>query len=421
MGDAVLADRTLKVFVSGPGETGLSMVVRPVTSERPGWRSTRNFVIGFDGTKDLSPEQEKLLILCSEILARFEPHMPADLAGFASMVIRQASPGRTLEKLFPCVTVERSNLPRTDARGATARENVVEVLVRTTSKCNQFCPFCSAPEHDPVPEEVLGACFKAVSDLLPGAMVSLTGGEPTLRSSFMSEVERALAIDGISLVQVQTNAVHFDSRLDPARLKPDPRLTFFVSLHALDEPIYDRCTNTSGQLSMAVGGIRNLLDAGHPVTINTVVSSENLDHLNEMVQRLPLTFPGENRPRLHFSVLICPEWRPAAADYLVKYSDVVPALERVARAAAESGLDVESLLSSTHASMPPCMVAEEHRRRGRHIPEIAPHETGYEDFDKPWVKAGACRNCPEDTRCLGVPRPYAVKFGLDELTPAEGG
>jgi hypothetical protein len=199
------------------------------------------------------------------------------------------------------------------------------------------------------------------------------------------------------------------------------KLFFFVSLHALDEGIYDRCTGTEGQLSTALEGTRRILAAGHPVTVNTVVTSENFGHLEEMVRRLPEVFSGERKPALHFSVLICPEWRPEAADYLVKYTELVPVLERAARTAEGLGIAVDSLLSSTHASMPPCVLPAEARGMGRHLPEIAEHETGYEDDGRPWVKAEQCRQCAETGRCLGVPRPYAAKFGLEELVPLTGG
>ncbi len=90
------------------------------------------------------------------------------------------------------------------------------------------------------------------------------------------------------------------------------------------------------------------------------------------------------------------------------------------RSSRELGISAHSPLSSTHASMPPCLVAGETRQRGRHFYRIASGETGYEDFSRPYVKAKTCSACSETERCLGVPRPYAETFGLAELEPLGG-
>jgi hypothetical protein len=84
-------------------------------------------------------------------------------------------------------------------------------------------------------------------------------------------------------------------------------------------------------------------------------------------------------------------------------------------------IPIQSLLSSTHASLPACLLTESHRRLSPHRPTLRDDETGYEDFDKPWVKSAQCRNCLHADHCLGVPRAYARRFGLDELSPIREG
>jgi MoaA/NifB/PqqE/SkfB family radical SAM enzyme len=200
-------------------------------------------------------------------------------------------------------------------------------------------------------------------------------------------------------------------------MRPDPRLSFFVSLHAVDAAIYDRCTGTSGELPLALAGIRRLLSGGHRVVINTVASSANVAHLAAMAEALPELFPGDARPGWHFSTLICPDGRPGAAEFLVPYSVLAPAIEDAARRAAGLGIAVEPLVSSTHAALPPCVVGPDHRRASAHRPRPEADETGYEDLARPWVKAARCRLCSADEQCLGVPAPYALRFGLDELRP----
>jgi pyruvate-formate lyase-activating enzyme len=414
-----LCDGVLRVELVLGGDRPFVIVARPWREGMQGWRRMGRLVLGYDGAGDPGPEALRWLEFVHVLLSRMEGSLPDGLAGFGAVAVREGRPEESLASLFPFVTVERS-APVKGRRGRLRRGEGVEVLVRATSRCNQACPFCSAPEHAEPTGEVLRACFRAVADLLPGALLSLTGGEPTLRPGFLDEVRAALEVLPGGQIQIQTNAVRFAVALDPAALAADPRLRFFVSLHALDEAIYDRCTGTRRQFGKALAGIRRLLAAGHTVTLNTLVCRENVGHLEEFVRQVPRTFAGARRPALHFSVLICPEWNPRAAESLVRYGDVVAVLRRAACTARALGLDLLPLRSSTHAVLPACVLpASERAQRAAY--RIGAHETGYEDPSRPFVKATRCRGCRETPRCLGVPRAYARAFGLDELRPIRRG
>ena len=95
-------------------------------------------------------------------------------------------------------------------------------------------------------------------------------------------------------------------------------------------------------------------------------------------------------------------------------------LEASAATASRLGFPVDPLVSSTHASIPLCLVDREQRLSSRHRPKILAEETGYEDFSRPWVKAASCRSCAVAEHCLGVPTPYATRFGFSELQPIGG-
>jgi hypothetical protein len=218
-------------------------------------------------------------------------------------------------------------------------------------------------------------------------------------------------------VQVQTNAVLFADHLDPAALAPHGRLSFFVSMHGVDPGTYDRCTGTRGQFPLAMKGLQKLMDAGHAVTINCVINAINWEHLGQYVKTLGPLLSGRSKADLHFSTLICPESKPGAQDFLVSYSCMARGLRDVLREAKQGGIAVQSLQASTHASMPACVVDEEERNRNPHLMKALPHETGLEEEGRPWVKKTSCAACVYDPYCLGVPRPYALRFGLDELQP----
>jgi len=405
--DAVLADGALRLSLEPRGASPLTLVIRSRREELPAWGTTERHSLGFEGAADLTRAEEGALSRALDVLTAHEATIPPRLDGFSALIIPSGEPDRDLARLFAFLDVERSRTPTDD---------IVEVLVRVTSKCNQACPFCSAPQHDRPSSETLLACFSAVSRLLPGATLTLTGGEPTIRPRFLDEVKTARAQPGIGRVNVQTNAVLFADRADPAALEPGSDVSFFVSLHAVDQTIYDACTGSRGQLPAALAGIQRLLGAGHDVTLNTVVTRDNLAHLDALVRALPGLLPVENRPALHFSALMCPERRPQAEELLVRYAELAPAVQRAAALAKELGFRVESLLSSTHASLPACTVPGLNAAE-RPAPALGTHETGYGDTDTPWVKADTCRDCRETAHCLGVSRPYARRFGLEELVP----
>ena len=339
-------------------------------------------------------------------------------------------------RLYPFLTVERSERPDGVHH---------EVLLRTISQCNEACPFCSGPKHHRPDTSLVLDALSAVSTHLPGALVSLTGGEPTLKPGLLDEVRYALGLPGVGRVQVQTNATRLQGALAPARWPRDPRLSFFVSLHAVDAARYDAITGSRGLLPAALEGLAGLTALGHAVTVNTVVTDRNKDHLEaiaDAVAALPTAAAaggdargGPGTPRWHLSVLMCPEQSPGAAALLVPYTELVPRLVAAVTYAQELELPVDSLLSSTHASIPACLAPAPDRATATRyavagaspLEPAAPAastegaETGYEDVPahrgRPWVKAARCRACPEDARCLGVPAPYAARFGLDELSP----
>ena len=402
------ADGVLRLVLGPAGAEPFVVTVRP-RGDGPGWATTESFVLGYRGPDQLRGPRRRWMATILAVIKRLEHVLPPRLNEPGAVFHRQVSPERRFSRRFPFCDVERATV---------AGQDRVEVLLRATSRCNQQCPFCSAPENRTPSDEQVRHCLEQVGRVYPGCMLSLTGGEPTLRPEFLAEVRQALDQPGIGHVQLQTNAVSFARKLDPADLPLTPRLSFFASLHALDEKLYDRCTASTSQLSRAKTGITRLIQAGHRVTINCLIQALNLEHLEAYVDALPAELPvtGDNVV-LHFSVLICTEQRPEAADFLVRYSRLGRRLEAAARQAEALGLTVDSLRSSTHASIPACLLGPEYRSRDPHRPHTRPGETGHEEMTLPWVKAAGCKGCVEDQWCLGVPSAYARRFGLDELTP----
>ena len=402
----------LSVQCGPDDDAGLTIMVTPLDRGGNGWGHTQRFTLRYRGARDLEPLEQAYMRSVQRVLLHLERHLPAHFDLPCGWFSPGTSDDRSFQRMFPFCTVEHSTQDRLTS---------TEVLVRTTARCNQNCPFCSAPPPHPEPTlETVKRCLDAAASVYPGSVLTLTGGEPTLRADLSRAVRHAVSLPGVSQVLVQTNAVVLANPDAVSALDPDPRLGFFVSLHALTEAVYDRCTRTQGQFDRALAGLGNLLRAGHHVTINCVVSQLNLAHLRELPTRLAAAATDRERLQLHFSTLICPEHRPEASDLIVSYRDVARAVQCAAESAEQAGLRVSSLRSSTHASLPACLLGEAWRELRPRRPELQAGETGYEDPSHPWVKAVRCRQCRERNQCLGVPRAYADKLGLDELVPITG-
>jgi MoaA/NifB/PqqE/SkfB family radical SAM enzyme len=335
--------------------------------------------------------------------------MPSLQGSSGAIFHDDTSPLDQFRQAFPFCAIEHSNV---------ADKTIVEVLIRPTVRCNQKCPFCSAHDTREATEHDVKSCLSAISTLFPDALATLTGGEPTLRHSFLQELQWALTLQALTKLQVQTNAVSFANRLDANAIAHSDRLSFFVSLHGMDEHIYDACTGTTGQLLLAKAGIHNLLNAGHNVTINCVANAFNIESINDYVKHLASEFGSCGQLDLHFSALICPENRPDTLHLLVPYRRLALTLESACALAQSLGLSVQSLRSSTHAALPACVLSENTRNSSPHRAHPSPLETSFEpNALTPWRKSITCRTCKESDSCLGVPAPYAQRFGFAELEP----
>ncbi|MBI5477720.1 MAG: radical SAM protein [Deltaproteobacteria bacterium] len=404
----------LKVELSGPAE--LTVEVKPIEPGREYFCQTARFGVSYCGSRNLTPPQEAALGRFTEVLRRVEAELPEVLEAAVGV----GAPGERAAGDAPAHTVEYS-------QSASGDERSCELLLRLTSRCNQDCPFCSAPPPHAEPTLMAALTFlDGVLPRLPRPMVTLTGGEPTIWPHLRELVERLLGRPDTPRVRVQTNAVAF---ADPGALDGWPRsdrLSFFVSFHAAEARLYDHITGSTGHLERAVAGTRNLAQTGCPVVLNLVATRFNLDHVLDWVRAVPELFPAPGTPTIHFSIAMCPEHRPGALDCLVRYTDLAPRLQAAAALAARLGVDCEPLLASSHAAIPPCLLDEEYRVRGGScgagrgaLPVQRRDEVGIEDLRKPWIKARTCARCTEDPFCLGLPRPYVARFGLGELRPIE--
>lgn len=385
-------------------------------SAEPAHHVVSGLAIQYRGADVLQPEQKHALQVVSRLLEKLSPQIPQDLDSSWVIGRDHFPPHQALAFAYPFCTAERSASPD--------GPEIQEVLVRVTSRCNQACPFCSAPPElvggDPSPE-VIERLIRDIDAKAPHATCTLTGGEPTLRRDLPELVRIAQESPGARLkVKIQTNAVRFENHelLDP--LGSSPRLTFFVSYHASDERKYDLCTGTSGMLGRARKGIVNLLGSGHHVVLSIVANAVNATDLSDWVDDVVDRFASLGSLSVHFSTTLCPAHRPEAEEWIIDYEQLAPRLERAYERAMALGLESEPLLSSTHAAIPACFLSPSHRsRKGSGVviePRVGQGGDGRGDRTG-WVKPSRCDKCLYSSSCVGVSMAYANRFGLDALRP----
>ena len=143
--------------------------------------------------------------------------------------------------------------------------------------CNQKCLHCYAANQplSAVPEldtdQWLAVIEKCRSIGIP--QLTFTGGEPTLRSDLVKLVQAAqwfvtrLNTNGRMLTSALCRDLH-DASLDAVQ----------ITLYSADEATHNQLVGANG-FTDTVGGIRNALDAGLSVSINTPLCSLNQNYL----------------------------------------------------------------------------------------------------------------------------------------------
>ena len=143
--------------------------------------------------------------------------------------------------------------------------------------CNQKCLHCYAacqplaevPELDT--DQWLAVIEKCRNAGIP--QLTFTGGEPTLRSDLVKLVQAAqwfvtrLNTNGRMLTSALCRDLH-DASLDAVQ----------ITLYSADEATHNALVGANG-FTDTVGGIRNALDAGLSVSINTPLCSLNQNYL----------------------------------------------------------------------------------------------------------------------------------------------
>ncbi len=305
--------------------------------------------------------------------------------------------------------VQRELVTRDEARGMDGP--VTEYTVRVNFHCNQACEFCFVSTHLPPPAE---AAVRAAIETaaIAGAVVILSGGEPTLNAHLIEYV-RLAKLRGARAVELQTNAVRLADRGLARALAEAGLDRAMVSLHGSTAALSDAITGAPGTFAATVRGLDALLQTAVHVRLNFVfcqANREDFPHFVDfVVQRWPaLVAAGWSDGGVVFSFVGShTDVVPRSAALIPRFTAVMPSLLAGLARARAAGLRVSGFDSM--CGLPLCLLPESERAAFSNI--TLPLDAGAGEF----VKAAACAQCAARHRCFGVRRGYAELYGTAEL------
>ena len=147
-------------------------------------------------------------------------------------------------------------------------------------RCNQKCIFCYAKDEKySAVKELTTEEWKRCIDKLRQAgvpMLTFTGGEPTQRSDLVELVKYSSWF----ITRVNTNGVLLTEGL-ASELREAGLDSLQITLYSSDEGIHNTLVGST-HFKDTVGGIKNALEAGLDVSVNTPLCSLNKDYLKTL-------------------------------------------------------------------------------------------------------------------------------------------
>ena len=309
---------------------------------------------------------------------------------------------------------EQRTTPRrewTDAQRRSA-SLVLNRVLRPTVHCNQDCPFCSANETTENvfkrPEEM----YRRIARMARSGVrhISFSGGEPALSKDLVHYVRTASRL-GVKDVELVTNGALLDTREKVRPLIEAGLTKAFVSLHAHDEALSRRATAKIGDFDKTVRCIDEMLAGGVMVSVNHVITAVNYPYLPRFADFISARWKGAVAISFAF---VTPQYRALENLALVpRISEVIPYLRRALGllVARESPFIVGS-----RQGIPPCFLGE--FTAWSDFVDMAPQ--AHADDAPQKVRGPRCDQCRFSPQCVGLWRPYAARFGFDELVPVPG-
>ena len=337
------------------------------------------------------------------------PGLPTQhLARFGSQGLRPV--GEADVRLIHSLSDRRQSLAEAELSadqwfGGPQADGQVERVIRILFHCNQNCAFCFVDRDLPAapPARIRAEIQRAAEEGV--ALLSLSGGEPTLDPNLASYVAQASDL-GLR-VRLQTNALRCARPGVAAELAAAGLGEAFVSLHAADAGRSDAITGAPQTHDSTLAGIDALVAAGVAVQVNCVVTGGNVDGLQAVVKLVA--------ERWRQAVIFTLSWAHASSGLVPvseavtpRFSDVRAEVAAAIAACGQLGVRFRGL--DGQCGLPLCFAEPGWLDRDR-LPTLP--QRLLSGFDK----APGCADCAFDDRCVGVRSGYARLYGLGELRP----
>lgn len=286
--------------------------------------------------------------------------------------------------------------------------------------CNNNCKHCVIADQrinsrklhnkenrtfDEIKQTILEAKQKGITS------ITITGGEPTLRSDFKQIVE--FCKENNLYVLLQSNGRLFSNQNFLNQVK-DYIDMYMIALHGSTKEIHDKIVQVKG-FDQVIKGLKNL--EGKKVGIKVVISNYNKDDLvnilklvNELnIKYVNIAFPHANGNALTYFDEIIPRYEELKQELFdcIKYSQKEDLL-----------LDFEAIL--------PCLFEETlspkyfsdlkfHKSQGI-VNQLDEGEFEWNDARKNSKrKCLKCKTCIYDRFCEGYWKEYIDRFGFEEF------
>ncbi|MCK8826140.1 putative heme d1 biosynthesis radical SAM protein NirJ2 [Natroniella acetigena] len=154
----------------------------------------------------------------------------------------------------------------------------------TTKECNLYCKHCyrdSGPKEKQADELTTSEGKELLTEIAKAGfkIMIFSGGEPLLRDDIYQLVEHAASL-GMRPV-FGTNGMYITEEV-AYKLKEAGAAGMGISLDSVKPEVHDHFRQLEGAWEQAVTGIKNCIEAGLPVQINTTISDLNYDEFEEI-------------------------------------------------------------------------------------------------------------------------------------------
>ncbi|MCP4133203.1 MAG: radical SAM protein [bacterium] len=285
-------------------------------------------------------------------------------------------------------------------------------IIKLHYACNNNCLFCHACSNKNIPASHESIIKKIEIAKDAGIdQVLLSGGEPTIYPQ-LKEVLRELRKNALAWGLV-TNGRMLAYRNFARYILAMGTDYFYISLHSHTRDIHDAITGVQGAWEQVFAGIETIAELAGTVdfTINCVVTTKNIEHLNEMTGLVQRVWNGRDDVKLKFSY---PEPKGRVTGNI---QSIVPAMEYAGEKISEAMSIAENAgINSYYDGLPYCLINSRFRERvndlsSNHIYLMSEvdEEIFFETDNGVREKSGECGNCLYNARCPGYYAGYKPK------------